>query len=222
MKVLMFGWEFPPHISGGLGTACYGLTLALRKNKVKVLFAIPKLYGDEGNGHLKFIDVSSVSRRNISARSNGVHMKPHNPPQPIESRDMEQSTYSVSYIDVPVALKPYLSADTMAGQSQQCVTTWNYTFNHLHPQEQPGESGAVATATTLPENEAQEALAHLSGTYGPNLMDEVHRYADAADKIAMQHTFDVIHAHDWMTFLAAIAAKKVGKTPGDPYPLYGI
>ena len=29
MRVLMLGWEFPPHISGGLGTACFGLTKAL-------------------------------------------------------------------------------------------------------------------------------------------------------------------------------------------------
>lgn len=29
MKVLMFGWEFPPHILGGLGTASYGLTKGL-------------------------------------------------------------------------------------------------------------------------------------------------------------------------------------------------
>jgi glycosyltransferase involved in cell wall biosynthesis len=42
MKVLMFGWEFPPFKSGGLGTACYGLTRALSKNDVKVTFVIPK------------------------------------------------------------------------------------------------------------------------------------------------------------------------------------
>lgn len=29
MKVLMFGWEFPPHILGGLGTASYGITKGL-------------------------------------------------------------------------------------------------------------------------------------------------------------------------------------------------
>ena len=29
MKILMFGWEFPPYISGGLGVACHGLTTAL-------------------------------------------------------------------------------------------------------------------------------------------------------------------------------------------------
>ena len=48
MKVLMFGWEFPPHISGGLGTACYGLTKGLSGFKdVSVIFVVPKAYGDE-------------------------------------------------------------------------------------------------------------------------------------------------------------------------------
>jgi hypothetical protein len=28
MHVLMLGWEFPPFIAGGLGTACHGLTKA--------------------------------------------------------------------------------------------------------------------------------------------------------------------------------------------------
>ena len=42
IKVLMFGWEFPPHISGGLGTACYGLTKGLSKHDVNIMFVIPK------------------------------------------------------------------------------------------------------------------------------------------------------------------------------------
>jgi hypothetical protein len=45
MKVLMFGWEFPPHISGGLGTACYGLTKGLAGlDDVRVLFVVPKAF----------------------------------------------------------------------------------------------------------------------------------------------------------------------------------
>lgn len=48
MKVLMFGWEFPPHISGGLGTACYGLTKGLSELEgIDVTFVVPKAYGDE-------------------------------------------------------------------------------------------------------------------------------------------------------------------------------
>jgi len=42
MKVLMFGWEFPPHITGGLGTASYGLTKGLANHNVNVTFVIPK------------------------------------------------------------------------------------------------------------------------------------------------------------------------------------
>jgi hypothetical protein len=43
MKVLMFGWEFPPHITGGLGTACYGLTKALSiYNDLEIIFVVPK------------------------------------------------------------------------------------------------------------------------------------------------------------------------------------
>ena len=41
MRVLMFGWEFPPHIAGGLGTACYGMTKGLAENGVKDLFVMP-------------------------------------------------------------------------------------------------------------------------------------------------------------------------------------
>ncbi len=43
----MFGWEFPPHITGGLGTACYGMTKGLMKHDVEVIFIVPKAYGDE-------------------------------------------------------------------------------------------------------------------------------------------------------------------------------
>ena len=44
----MFGWEFPPHITGGLGTACYGLTRGLSHvEDLDVLFVVPKAYGDE-------------------------------------------------------------------------------------------------------------------------------------------------------------------------------
>ena len=41
LKVLMFGWEFPPFYSGGLGTACYGLTKGLSNKKVDVTFVVP-------------------------------------------------------------------------------------------------------------------------------------------------------------------------------------
>ena len=62
MKVLMFGWEFPPHISGGLGTACYGLTKGLTEfDDVEVTFVVPKAYGDEDQSSMQLIGANTVS-----------------------------------------------------------------------------------------------------------------------------------------------------------------
>src|SRR5262249_7010454 len=41
MRVLMFGWEFPPHVSGGLGVATEGLVRGLRELGTKVLLVLP-------------------------------------------------------------------------------------------------------------------------------------------------------------------------------------
>ncbi len=58
----MFGWEFPPHISGGLGTACYGLTKGLAGfSDVEVIFVVPKAYGDEDQSNLKLVGAGDVA-----------------------------------------------------------------------------------------------------------------------------------------------------------------
>jgi glycogen(starch) synthase len=65
MKILMFGWEFPPHISGGLGTACYGLTRGLASfNDVDLTFVVPKVYGDENIQGMKLIGANEVELSN--------------------------------------------------------------------------------------------------------------------------------------------------------------
>ncbi|HML84222.1 MAG TPA: glycogen/starch synthase, partial [Bacteroidales bacterium] len=60
MKVLMFGWEFPPHITGGLGTACLGLTRGLLKHDTDVIFVVPKAYGDEDTGNMQLVNASDI------------------------------------------------------------------------------------------------------------------------------------------------------------------
>lgn len=61
MKALMFGWEFPPHILGGLGTASYGLTrgMALQPD-MDITFVIPKPWGDEDQSFLKIVGASNT------------------------------------------------------------------------------------------------------------------------------------------------------------------
>jgi glycogen synthase len=47
ISVLMLGWEFPPFISGGLGTACYGLTKALDEVGIRITFILPRMVESE-------------------------------------------------------------------------------------------------------------------------------------------------------------------------------
>jgi glycosyltransferase involved in cell wall biosynthesis len=61
MRVLMFGWEFPPHISGGLGTACYGLTRGMTSIPgLEILFVVPKTYGDEEQSGIRLLGAEDV------------------------------------------------------------------------------------------------------------------------------------------------------------------
>ena len=61
MKALMFGWEFPPHILGGLGTASYGLTRGMSlQPDMNITFVIPKPWGDEDQSFLKIIGANTV------------------------------------------------------------------------------------------------------------------------------------------------------------------
>ncbi|MGN0213727.1 MAG: glycosyltransferase [Muribaculaceae bacterium] len=61
MKALMFGWEFPPHILGGLGTASYGLTKGIYQNgDMDITFVIPRPMGDEEKTFAKIIGASNT------------------------------------------------------------------------------------------------------------------------------------------------------------------
>ncbi|HCT94640.1 MAG: 4-alpha-glucanotransferase [Bacteroidetes bacterium GWE2_39_28] len=171
MKVLMFGWEFPPHISGGLGTACYGLTKGLVNNDVEVLFVMPSATGDEDQTSVKIIDASDIE---VSERC----------------RDVKDFLEKVQFIRIGSNMIPY-------------VDPKEFTEMMTHLQEGQIEDFKLGIGKKY----------KFSGKYGTNLMEEVARYALVAGEIAMRHDFDIIHAHDWLTYLAGIAAKRISGKP---------
>jgi glycogen synthase len=61
MKVLMLGWEFPPFNSGGLGTACEGITKGLANHGVDVTFVLPKAKGEAKADHVRLIVANNVN-----------------------------------------------------------------------------------------------------------------------------------------------------------------
>lgn len=171
MKILMFGWEFPPHITGGLGTACFGMTNGLMKNDVKVIFVVPKAYGDESQEAIRLVNASDIS---------------------IDIRKIEETEFwkNITYLEVNSSLVPYVGPEA---------------FDNLIETTEKG------TETT--EGSIFNARYKFSGKYGENLLEEVARYALVGAQIARDSEFDVIHAHDWLTYAAGIAAKQATGKP---------
>lgn len=167
----MFGWEFPPHITGGLGTACYGMTKALLKQGVDVIFVAPKLYGDEDRMALDLVSASDVT----------VNLK---------SILLQKYWENFTYMEISSNLVPYTSPEEFS-------KLFETTDEHVDETE-----NTIFSSRYL-----------FSGKYGANLMEEVSRYALVASQLAMSKDFDVIHAHDWLTYSAGIAAKKISGKP---------
>ncbi len=91
MRVLMFGWEFPPHISGGLGTASYGLTKGMATlDDLEVIFVVPKAWGDEEQTMVRLIGANK-----IPVASRKVYYKGFR--RPLEK--IEVSSKIIPYID---------------------------------------------------------------------------------------------------------------------------
>jgi len=169
MKVLMFGWEFPPHISGGLGTACYGIVKGLASGRnINITFVVPKVHGNESStNNIQLLGANhiSVSRQYFS----------------------EWSPTGVSILEVSSNLVPYLSPEKFAEKFQM----------------------SEMNSETIQEGQKIS----FSGGYGPNLFSEIYNYAIVAKTIAKENQFQLIHAHDWLTFPAGIAAKQISGKP---------
>ncbi|OYT54595.1 MAG: 4-alpha-glucanotransferase [Candidatus Altiarchaeales archaeon ex4484_2] len=68
MKILMFGWEFPPFNSGGLGTACYGLTRGLSRNNAEIVFVLPRASGVKNENYMKILNTAALDIDNGSIK----------------------------------------------------------------------------------------------------------------------------------------------------------
>ncbi len=208
----MFGWEFPPHISGGLGTACAGLTHALDKENVEVLFVVPKLHGGEKAVHASFIDASHIP---ILQQKPTAPLNTRNPDPGIQKSLKEGKSAkpkgNIQRIEVSSLLSPYTSVLSDA-RTAYGLESWNYFFDTFDERTIPGRRSHSPNVNGDTFEYVKEAYT-FSGTYGPNLLEEVQRYAQTAREIAAENIFDVIHAHDWMTFLAGVQAKKISGKP---------
>ncbi len=93
MRILMFGWEFPPRMSGGLGTACFGMTAALAGLGHRITFVLPQP-GEASAA--PFLDIVSASDCPAADRRKGE-------PAPLQRPAIRP---------VPSLLSPYLTGES--------------------------------------------------------------------------------------------------------------
>lgn len=145
MKVLTFGWEFPPAKNGGLGVACAGLTRELLEAGVEVIFVLPKTQDIAGTARFLFADQERYAKFHLRVADTWV--------------------------------RPYAQSDSLV---------------HVITGYRPDGTPIIKSRT---------------------IIEEVHRFAHQASLIAQSEEFDVIHAHDWTSYLAGVAAKRASGKP---------
>lgn len=139
LRVLMFGWEYPPYKSGGLGTACFDLTKGLSRQGVEITFVMPFAPEDAKAKFVKLLGANVFKVRQVDS-----------------------------------LLTPYMTSNSYS------------------------EAYSKSDKKTL---------------YGQDIFQEVARYAKVARQIAKEEPHDLIHAHDWMTYQAGLAAREVSGKP---------
>ncbi|MBL7107280.1 MAG: glycosyltransferase family 4 protein [Phycisphaerae bacterium] len=167
----MLGWEFPPFISGGLGTACYGLTKAISQLGTEVVFVLPKMIDHQDSTHVKLLSPSSLS-----------HSFTYHQVEEIKN-------VKIKTIDSP--LQPYLTPQQYSKKIEEIIHKKRFF------------TGEVSY------NDVNKDNAHYSG----DMFTEVRRYAVVAAELATKEDFDIIHAHDWMTYPAAMAVASITGKP---------
>ena len=162
MKVLMFGWEYPPHVFGGLATANYGISEGLKaQGDIEIALCLPHPFGDEEQHAARIIAMNAV---------------------PIAWRDVsheyvQETVGNIMNPDSYYKLREHIYAD----------------FNYMHV----NDLGCM----------------EFAGGYPSNLHEEINNYSVIAGVVARTEEFDIIHAHDWLTYPAGIHAKNVSGKP---------
>lgn len=140
MRILTFGWDYPPIRNGGLGVACHGLTEELIAKGIEVIFVLPREQPTTGNNRFLFANI-------IPAKVIGVGGS---------------------------KLVPYQQS------------------NSFFEMFLPGGKRV---------------------RFSRSILEEAKRYAEAAFEIAKTEEFELIHAHDWTSYLAGLAAKSASGRP---------
>jgi len=183
MKILMFTWEFPPFISGGLGMACYGMVKSLLKLGIKIDLILPT----------KDIVYFPLEKPEDVDDLHVVFLEPH-----------KQKEYSKIKFTTQQERLDFLGI-TQHPESYIRLQDVQQFYSILH-HETVEKSNFVENEQLL-----EEVFMKLTGD--EDLIKKVQEYTIRAHKIAESLSFNLIHAHDWLCYPAGMLAKKLSGKP---------
>ena len=245
-RVLMLGWEFPPFITGGLGTACFGLTKALDKLGVETTFILPKSTPVKDGSHVRLISPGEAAQKLLQESNSTVDHAPQETPtapnttKPVERIEQieELETLHQNIIETEtewtetVLEQPLDSVYTqlmsqISPQVRELMRQTGLDIIKLRSMVHSGELDSnlddidLALFSALPEAgppRHEDAItinekSANSADYSGDLVGQAERYARFCSTISRGVEFDVIHAHDWLTYPAGLAVSRISGKP---------
>lgn len=264
MRVLMLGWEFPPYITGGLGTACYGLTRALDRRGIGVTFVLPKGVGGESASHVTLVSPGPAPMQQGGARvapattagattgarvgtaegegpggATGTALRIADRTAPLAVEDpvavLPPGVFErMSILRDPAVVRAGMPRFTAYERPAASLVEH---IGRLSPHEFGAATAGLLPGPLSPEAMRQalsveliirEAIPEAGGMgggwhdagfvprvddYSGDLVAEADRYARFVVASCANLRFDVVHAHDWLTYPAGIAVARVTGRP---------
>lgn len=246
-SVLMLGWEFPPFITGGLGTACHGLTRALKGVGCDVTFVLPRAVDHSHASHVRLVSPEGLA---TGCSNSSANWAPVPAARIIESTAEAAASIDIQSADSPASARARREAllrgtperidilrlgSTNEGaygsvsrtrevlaQSAERLGEWSVAPDPKTMMARLIASGVapalaweqVVIDQVLPEaaTPPQHAVM-LTGGYEGDLVLAAERYAQFCVQAARELNFDIIHAHDWLTYPAGLALARLTGRP---------
>ena len=238
----MLGWEFPPHISGRLGTACQGLVRGLVARGVDVTFVVPRAFGDEDGGGARIVGLQRGPARRARGVCRTVVPRARHPRGPDagvdpvrDSGPRRESAADAGFRDaaprlphpdpLPLPAAPSLLHDRRPTAPSPLSLRGDLRGAPARPAPGHGRSRAGAGSRArrharahrrrrAPVSRGHGAAPHGGGEAPPSRSPAATGPTCSPRSRATPRRraprpppdFDVVHAHDWMTFPAGAAA----------------
>lgn len=185
-KVLMLGWSNASGMTGGLGNACMGLCRALSQ-KVDVILILPEASEKQNQDGVRIIETSPGSAEK------GVIENEY------ATRQETISEHSTRTIYTDIELDPYFHPVSGRSLKEELTRIKELRIKRRKRKEKTAEK--------------IQSISNSDDLYDDDMLDRVLQYAHRVVEIAKNLDFDIIHAHDWMTFLAGIYLKNATGKP---------